>query len=117
MKRTSAMNDLLNDFSIETFKTKHRFSCTHYSFLITWHGKRFYFSGDTEKAETIAEFKDLDWAFVPPWIMVDSNVKKIKIDAKMIAVYHLYPNQEVNNGSPEKIKLLDTQGAIINVAY
>jgi L-ascorbate metabolism protein UlaG (beta-lactamase superfamily) len=36
------------DFSVEAFKTKHRFAHHHYSYLITWHGKRIYINGDAE---------------------------------------------------------------------
>jgi hypothetical protein len=53
--------DILN-FNIEVFKTKHRFTFKHYSYLITWHGKRIFFSGDTESAETIARVKGINWA-------------------------------------------------------
>jgi L-ascorbate metabolism protein UlaG (beta-lactamase superfamily) len=53
------------DLSVQTFHTKHRFARHHYSYLITWHGKRIYLSGDTEGAGTIGTMKALDLAFVP----------------------------------------------------
>lgn len=105
------------DFSIEVFKTKHRFTTSHYSYLITWHGKKIYFSGDTETAETIAGVKEIDWAFVPYWIMLDAKEKNLKIDAAMIGIYHLYPDQKITTSSPEKIKILHTQGEVIDIAY
>ena len=37
------LDDSIPDFEIQTFKTKHRFSLNHYSFLITWHNKKIFF--------------------------------------------------------------------------
>lgn len=81
------------NIDIEVFKTKHRFSFKHHSYLITWNGKRIYLSGDTESAETIADIENIDWAFVPSWLLTDAEEKNIKIDAKKIGVYHLYPSE------------------------
>ena len=82
-----------SDIDIQVFKTKHRFSIKHHSYLITWNGKRIYLSGDAESADTIAKLKNLDWAFVPPWLLDDAKSKGIKIDADKIGVYHLYPSE------------------------
>ena len=107
----------IDDFKIEVIKTKHRFSFKHYSYLITWHGKRIYFSGDTETCTSIASYKDLDWAFVPVWILIDAKEKKVTINAKKIGIYHLYPNQKVNNTKPEKYVVFDKQGEVISIPY
>lgn len=98
------------DFTIETFETKHRFLFKHYSYLITWHSKKIYFSGDTESAVTIANVEQIDWAFIPTWIWMDAKENNLQINATKIAIYHLYPNQSVINSMPEKIKLLNKQG-------
>jgi hypothetical protein len=103
-------------FSVETFRTKHRFARHHYSYLITWHGKRIYLSGDTEGAETIAQVRAMDIAFVPAWIMRDAQEKGIKIDAQRFAIYHLYPEQKVTTDNP-KIKILSTQGEVLELPY
>lgn len=103
-------------FSLETFRTKHRFARHHYSYLITWHGQRIFLSGDTEGAETIGQVKDLDLAFVPSWVMQDALEKQIDIDAERFAVYHLYPTETVTTENP-KIKALHTQGEVLEVAY
>lgn len=116
-KKNKKLNNSIEDFKIETFKTKHRFTFKHYSYLITWHDKKIYLSGDTESTETIANVKGIDWAFVPYWIMLDANEKNLKIDADKIGIYHLYPNQKINNSSTEKIILLDKQGEIILIPY
>lgn len=68
------------NFSIEAFKTQHKvfgISFEHYSYLIIWHNKRIYISGDTENADTIRTMKNLDWSFAPAWLLVDANEKNI----------------------------------------
>jgi L-ascorbate metabolism protein UlaG (beta-lactamase superfamily) len=112
-KKYEALSATIDDFKIELFKNKHRFSFKHHSYLITWHGKRIFFSGDTETSATIASLKDMDWAFVPGWILMDAKEKNVTIDAKKIGVYHLYPNQKVTNSRPEKYLILDKQGMVI----
>lgn len=103
-------------FSVETFRTKHRFARHHYSYLITWHGKRIYLSGDTEGTETIAQVKSIDLAFVPSWIMSDAREKNITIDAQRFAIYHLYPNEIATTDNP-KITVLSTQGEVLELPY
>ncbi len=111
------LGSTIEGFSIQAYKTKHRFSLRHYSYMITWHGKKIFLSGDTESADTIAKMTDMEWAFVPYWILLDAAEKNIKIDAKMFGVYHLYPNQKVENPAPEKIKLMNKQKEVISVPY
>lgn len=108
------------DFSIETFKTSHRFSFNHYSYLITWHGKQFFFSGDTENAETIATLSNLDIAFIPVWLILDANEKGIKIQplTNLIAVYHIGPRDQIKFSEPNpKLKLLNQQGEVLSIEY
>jgi len=111
------LNASLQDFSIQSFRTKHRFSFKHDSYLITWHNKKIFISGDTENADTIATVKGIDWAFVPYWILLDATEKTMKIDAKMFAIYHLYPNQKINIETPDRIVLLDKEDEVITVPY
>ncbi len=105
------------EFDIEILKTKHRFSIRHRSYVVTWHGKKIYLSGDTENAETVSVVKGIDWAFIPYWILLDAAEKELIIDSKKIGVYHLYPNQKIQNSSPERITLLDKQGMILTIPY
>ena len=81
------------NFEIESFKTRHRFSIRHRSYLISWHGKRIFISGDAEQAETIGKIKNIDIAFLPYWLLIDAENKGIKIDAQKIAIYHIGPAQ------------------------
>lgn len=107
------------DFKIESFRTKHTFSIRHRSYLITWHGKKIFLSGDTEHSETIGEIKDIDLAFVPYWLLTDAKDKEIDIDAKRFAIYHIAPVQipsaKENWGDSENIYPLIEQGDIITL--
>ena len=72
------LNSLTNGFSIQPFKTKHKFTLKHYSYLITWHNKKIFLSGDTEDAKTISTVKNIDWAFVPSWLLSDAKTLRAK---------------------------------------
>jgi len=63
------ISDSENQFSVQAYKSKHRFSITHCSYLITWHGKRIFISGDAESPQIIAAMTEIDWAFVPEWLL------------------------------------------------
>jgi len=104
------------EFTVEAFKTKHRFAHHHNSYLITWHGKRIYISGDAESTETIARMENMDLAFVPTWIMREAKAQNIKIKSDRFAVYHLYPKEKATTDNP-KIQLLFTQGEVLTVPY
>ena len=117
IRKLKEINDTINEFSIQAFKTKHRFCFKHYSYLIIWHNKKIFLSGDTESAETIGKLSNIDWAFVPSWIILDSYDKDIKIDSEQFGVYHLYPNEKISNDNPEKYKLMNTQGEVISIPY
>ena len=120
IKELLKLNNELVDFKIEAFKTKHVFSINHYSYLITWHNKKIFISGDTEHAETIATLKDIDWAFIPAWLLMDANNKGINLKdvSNMFAIYHIGPGDNITNNENEpSIKLLDKQGETITIPY
>lgn len=120
LHKLSTLNHELKDFSIEAFKTKHKYSINHYSYLITWHNKRILISGDTEKSETICGLKDLDCAFIPFWILLDANDKGIKLLnlGKMFPIYHISPRYHITKDPNDtKILLLDKPGKIITIPY
>lgn len=60
-----ALGDSIPNFSVKAFKTSHKFSTNHYSYLITWHDKKIFLSGDTGDTEVIGSIKEIDWAFIP----------------------------------------------------
>ena len=118
VKKLNELNDKIMDFHIEAFKTKHTLSINHNSYLITWHNKKIFISGDTEHAETIASLKEIDWAFVPAWLLMDANKKEIKLGdvSNMFAIYHIGPLDSVNI-TGDNVLMLDKQGEIITIPY
>ena len=114
------LNEELKDFKIEAFQTKHRFSFNHYSYLITWHGKRIFISGDTENAEIIAAVKSIDYAFIPVWLLIDANEKQIKLKESIqnFVIYHIGPRDKITVDDADKqIKLMDKQGEVMTIPY
>lgn len=72
---------------IERIETPHA-NIGHYSYIVTWHGRRMYFSGDTESTGSLAAAKDLDVAFVSPWMFDSMRRSGARIDAKRVVIYH-----------------------------
>lgn len=114
------LNEFISGFDIESFKTTHKvygISFKHFSFLITWHGKKIYISGDTGDLEHLRNIKDIDWAFVNPWLYMNANTEGLTIDAENFGMYHLYPNQEITGEIPSNLLILKNQGEIIRIPY
>lgn len=72
---------------IEPLETPHA-RIGHYSYVVTWHGRRLYFTGDTESADALVSTKDLDVAFVSPWLYESIQRRGGQIDAKRVVIYH-----------------------------
>jgi L-ascorbate metabolism protein UlaG (beta-lactamase superfamily) len=79
---------------IESLETPHA-RIGHYSYILTWQGKRLYFSGDTDDGRSVILAKNLDAAFVSPWLY--RIVMKVgrRIDAKRVVIYHHEAGQQV----------------------
>ncbi len=121
IEELESLGESIPNFSIQAFKTSHKFSLNHYSYLITWHGKKIFLSGDTESAETISTIKNMDWAFIPYWILIDAKENNIEIDTKMYGIYHLatvqIPSAKKNWDDLENYQPLIEQGQIIRIDY
>lgn len=117
------LSGTIPDFAIKAFKTDHTvfgISFKHYSYLVIWHGKKIFLSGDTTNSETIASQTDLDWAFVPIWLLMDAKEKNVdlKILSKKYAIYHIGQNDKITlDEKDSQLKLLDKQGDVITIAY
>ena len=72
---------------IEPIETPHA-SIGHYSYVLTWHGRRLYFSGDTDSVDHLAGLKNLDVAFISPWLYRSALKRNVRIDARRIVIYH-----------------------------
>ena len=110
------------NFEIKAFQTQHKvfgISFKHFSYSIIWHGRKIFISGDTENADTIATQKDIDWAFVPVWLLVDAKEKGIQLrdQIKMFGIYHIGPKDKITIDGNPQMKLLDNQGEIITIPY
>lgn len=119
IKKIENLNQTIPDFNIKAFKTSHKIygiPFMHYSYLITWHGKKIYFSGDTGDLEAISNVKGIDWAFVNPWLFMNALEAKVKIDAKQFGIYHLYPNQKIDGEIPANIHIMLKQGEFFQLA-
>ena len=60
----------------------------HYSYRVEWNGLRFYFTGDTEDTAELLRQRDLDVAFVSPWLLRSAAKAGRRIDARRVVVYH-----------------------------
>jgi hypothetical protein len=110
------LSNTIPDFEIIAYKNKHQFSFAHYSYLITWHGKKIFLSGDAESTATIEGIKEMDWAFVPGWLLLSISRNKLKIDTKMFGLYHIGPKDDIQVDDP-KILVLDKTGETITIPY
>jgi L-ascorbate metabolism protein UlaG (beta-lactamase superfamily) len=75
------------DIQIEAFRTPHG-EIEHYSYLVTWHGLRLYFTGDTDSTDQLLAMRNLDAAFVSPWLLEAVAKRKGWIDARRLVIYH-----------------------------
>lgn len=80
--------------AIEALPTPHA-GIGHYSYLVTWHGRRLYFTGDTDDATQLLEMKDVDVAFVSPWLYQRAAKSGRRIDARRIVIYHQTADETV----------------------
>jgi L-ascorbate metabolism protein UlaG (beta-lactamase superfamily) len=79
---------------IEPIETPHA-RIGHYSYIVTWHGRRLYFSGDTTDARSLILAKNLDFAFVSPWLYRTVTRLPRRIDAKRVVIYHHEAGQQI----------------------
>jgi L-ascorbate metabolism protein UlaG (beta-lactamase superfamily) len=77
----------LEDLVIEPIRTPHA-GLEHYSYLVTWHGLRMYFTGDTEETAALVAARDLDVAFVSPWLMGEMARRGERVNARRVVCYH-----------------------------
>jgi L-ascorbate metabolism protein UlaG (beta-lactamase superfamily) len=99
------------DIRIEAMTTPHG-PMEHYSYLVTWHGLRLYFTGDTDSTERLLAMKNLDAAFVSPWLLDAVAKKKGRIDARQVIVYHQTAGETVPDFQKRR---LPKQGETFNL--
>jgi L-ascorbate metabolism protein UlaG (beta-lactamase superfamily) len=79
---------------IDAIETPHA-NIGHYSYVVEWHGRRLYFSGDTESPDHLIALKGLDVAFVSPWLYRAVLKTGARVDAKRVIIYHHMPGEAV----------------------
>jgi pimeloyl-ACP methyl ester carboxylesterase/L-ascorbate metabolism protein UlaG (beta-lactamase superfamily) len=72
---------------IQAMATPHA-NVEHSSYVVKWHGRRFYFSGDTEDPASVLNQQGLDIAFVSPWMYQAIRSRSARIDAARVVIYH-----------------------------
>ena len=80
--------------TIEALATPHA-NIGHYSYIVNWHGRRMYFSGDTEATDSLIAARGLDAAFVSPWLYRSVLRQGARIDAKRVVIYHHQSDERV----------------------
>lgn len=94
------------DIEIEAQSTPHG-PVGHASYLVTWHGLRLYFTGDTDRADQLLAMRNLDFAFVSPWLIQRVAESKRRIDARQVVCYHHQADEAV---APFQNRIVPHQG-------
>lgn len=76
------------DLSVEAIEMPHAMSPEHFSYLVTWHGLRLYFPGDTETPADMLKQKDIDVMFITPWLIRTIERQDLTLDTDILVVYH-----------------------------
>ena len=80
---------------IEALPTPHA-DVQHFSYVVEWHGRRFYFSGDTEDPTSVLNQRGLDIAFVTPWMLKAVASSGRRVDAARVVIYHHTARERVD---------------------
>jgi L-ascorbate metabolism protein UlaG (beta-lactamase superfamily) len=80
--------------TIEALPTPHA-NIGHYSYLVTWHGRRLYFTGDTDCVDQLLAVKNVDIAFVSPWLFERAARAGRRIDARRVVIYHQTADEKI----------------------
>jgi L-ascorbate metabolism protein UlaG (beta-lactamase superfamily) len=94
---------------VEAFPTPHG-DIDHASYLVTWHGLRLYFTGDTDSIDQLLAMKNLDYAFVSPWLIGKVEAQKGRIDARTVICYHHRADEKIP-AAPNRI--VPKQGSML----
>ena len=89
-----AVSTIDPELTVQAIETPHA-KVDHYSYVVEWHGRRFYFSGDTEDPSSVLAQKSLDIAFVSPWMYKAVHARAARIDAARIVIYHHTTSERV----------------------
>lgn len=94
---------------VQALATSHA-DLEHYSYVIEWKGIRIYLPGDTETTTSLIGSKDLDVAFVTPWMLRAVQRAAAKIDARRVIVVHHEAGESV---PPYQGSTVPRQGEVV----
>jgi L-ascorbate metabolism protein UlaG (beta-lactamase superfamily) len=75
------------DATLRPLATPHA-KVEHYSWLVEWKGRRFFFVGDTEDPAALLGAGPLDVAFVSPWLLASARRGGRAVPATQVVLYH-----------------------------
>ena len=84
----------------------------HYSYVVEWNGRRLFFTGDTEDPSALLAARDLDAAFVSPWLLRAVQRRGARIDARSVIVYH---HRDDETPPPVQDRVVPRQGQTIEI--
>ncbi len=92
--RVIVLEDVMHvgEFTIVPTATQHR-NLEHYSYLVTWRGRRLYFPGDAEDPSALFETPGLDLLFITSWLSCSAERAGRSIDAARRVEYHRHPTR------------------------
>ena len=96
---------------VQSIETPHA-GLEHYSHVIEWNGVRIYVPGDTEEAASLIEARNLDVAFVTPWMLREAERQAARIDARRVIVVHHEGGQTVR---PYQGSVVPRQGDVLTL--
>ena len=76
------------DIEVQAIEMPHTAPQQHYSYLVTWHGLRLYFPGDTETPADMLKREDIDIMFISPWLIRTIERQHLILDTDILVVYH-----------------------------
>jgi hypothetical protein len=100
-------------FEVLPISTTHE-GTIHFSYLVTWHGVRMYFSGDTEETSQALALQDLDIAFVNPLLLEHLKENGSRIDTDRLVVYHHHLDDEIVDYAD---RVVPTQGQTFDIDF
>lgn len=77
----------IGDAVLRPIATEHA-GVEHYSWLLEWKGRRFFFVGDTENPATLLASGPLDIAFVSSWLLQAARRGGSEVPARQVVLYH-----------------------------
>jgi L-ascorbate metabolism protein UlaG (beta-lactamase superfamily) len=86
----------------------------HYSYVVEWAGTRLYFTGDTDDTTALLAARDLDVAFVSPWLLRAVQARGARIDAGQVVVYHHRGDETV---PPFQGRIVPAQGQSLELPH